>query len=263
VLGSAILAGTDTVRITVAFEAARPDSTRRRPLTPPRPACLPGRFRSDTLLVTTSGEPVALRVTPDSGAAALLVADGRLFSNRMVRETRAGEFTLGLVQGRYSRVLVDEYHQGFGPGGGIVGAARRWLASVPAGWAIIQLAVVGLIALLIGAIRFGPARHVLPRRRRSSLEHVHALATALAAADGRRVAVSLIVRGLRRRLARPGDGQAGDTDAWLAALEVRTRTPAGRDAARRLVTLTRTPAGAHSVREAALAVEVVWQDLTV
>jgi hypothetical protein len=221
-----------------------------------------GAYRVDTLLALATGEPVALRIHPDSGGVALLVADGGLFANRTVRETAAGEFTLGLVSGSFSHVIVDEYHQGFGPGGGMLGAARQWLVATPAGWAILQLGVAATLALLIGAIRFGPARHVIVRRRRSPLEHVHALATALAAAGGHEVAVSLVVRGLRRRLSHGGSAPGGSTVDWLEALPGRTRTPRGRDAAERLLTLTRGRADAHSVREAALAVEEVWQDLT-
>ncbi len=55
---------------------------------------------------------------------------------------------------------------------------------------------VGVIALLFGAVRFGPPRPAIPRKRRSPLEHVRALATALAAAHGHDVAVATIIRGL-------------------------------------------------------------------
>jgi hypothetical protein len=226
------------------------------------PTCSIGSFRADTLLALAGGEPVALRIWPDSGGVALLVADGGLFANRRIRETRAGEFTLGLVSGSFSHVIVDEYHQGFGPGGGMLGAARRWLVGTPAGWAILQLGIVATVALLLGAIRFGPARRVIQRRRRSPLEHVHALATALAAAGGHEVAVSLVVRGLRRRLSHGTGGQHGGSRDGHTALPGRTRTARGRAAAERLITLTRGPADAHSVREAAIAVEDVWQDLT-
>ena len=226
------------------------------------PVCSAGLYHADTLLALPTGEPVALRIQPDSGGVALLVADGGLFANRTIRETGAGEFTLGLVSGSFTRVIVDEYHQGFGPGGGMLRAARRWLVTTPAGWAIIQLGIVATIALLLGAIRFGPARRVIERRRRSPLEHVHALATALAAAGGHEVAVSLVVRGLRRRLSHGGNAPANATGDWLSALPGRTRTARGHAAAERLITLTRGRADAHSVREAALAVEDVWQDLT-
>lgn len=258
--GSAAYRRGDSLRVDFVLAPAGGDSARRSMAEGPE--CSVGRYGADTLLALTGGEPVALRIRPDSGGVALLVADGGLFANRRVRETAAGEFTLGLVSGSFSHVIVDEYHQGFGPGGGMLSAARHWLVTTPVGWAILQLGIVATIALLLGAIRFGPARHVVVRRRRSPLEHVHALATALAAAGGHEVAVSLVVRGLRRRLSHGGGAPGGSTVEWLAALPGRTRTARGHDAAERLNALTRGRADAQSVREAALAVEEVWQDLT-
>ncbi|HET9603492.1 MAG TPA: DUF4350 domain-containing protein [Gemmatimonadales bacterium] len=258
--GSAVYLQGDSVRVNFLLVPAEGNESQRT-LTD-APTCSAGSYHADTLLALAGGEPVALRVWPDSGGMALLVADGGLFANRAVRETRAGEFTLGLVSGSFTHVIVDEYHQGFGPGGGMLGAAWRWLVSTPAGWAMIQLGIVATIALLLGAIRFGPARRVIERRRRSPLEHVHALATALAAAGGHEVAVSLVVSGLRRRLSHGTSLPHGAARDWLVALPGRTRTAQGRAAAERLITLTHGPADAHSVREAAIAVEDVWQDLT-
>ena len=49
---------------------------------------------------------------PD-GRAVTLVADDRLFRNRTLRRTSAGELVLGLVAPRYRRVVVDEFHHGY------------------------------------------------------------------------------------------------------------------------------------------------------
>ena len=110
-------------------------------------------------------------------------------------------------------------------------------------------------------VRFGPVRSVIRRTRRSPLEHVRALATALQAARGHDVAVELLVRGLRRRLSR--DGRAGREPAadWLASLAERTRSPRARAAAVRLRELTRPRRSVDDVRAAANAVEDVWQEL--
>jgi len=224
-------------------------------------ACGPWPARAETLLVTSEGAPVALRLQPDSGAAVTLVADGGLFANRELRESTAGEFALSLVVGRAERLVVDEYHQGFGPGGGLLAAVRKWMTASPWGWAVAQLFVVAVIALLAGAIRFGPVRHVIPRARRSALEHVRALANALAAARGHDEAIALLIRGLRRRLARPGEPLRGRPGEWLDALADRVRTPASQQAVATLQSLSRGRADAEGVRRAAHAVEDLWQDL--
>jgi hypothetical protein len=257
--GSAVRVEGDS--IPVSFVLAAPDDSalaRHPPVVP----CGPVAYRADTVLVTTAGAPFLMRLHPADGGDVLAVADGRLFSNRVLRETRAGEFTLGLVVGRAPRLLADEYHQGFGPGGSMTRAAWTWLTHAPAGWVVLQLGAVAILALLFAAIRFGPARHVIERRRRSSLEHVHALATTLAAAGGHDAAVWLMVRGLRRRLSQPADVGRPQVTAWLRALPGRVRSARAREAAERLLTLTQGRADASSVRSAALAVEDVWQDLT-
>ena len=223
--------------------------------------CAVPATRADTVLATTDGRAVVLRLTAASGAAVTLVADGTLFSNRALRETRAGEFALGLIASRYRRVTFDEFHHGFGPSGSLAGAVWAWSLRSPWGWAAWQLLLAGLAALAASAIRFGPARRVIDRRRRSPLEHVHALANALAAARGHDVAIATQVRGLRRRLARGGGPQRGSVVTWLDDLAANVRTPRARAAVATLRSLTSSPQPAGAVLLAADAVEDVWEEL--
>ncbi len=222
----------------------------------------PAAATVDTLLRTTDGRPVAVRLRLQDGRTATLVADGRLFSNRALRETAAGPFVLGLVVPRYRRVVVDEYHHGFDASRSLSGATLDWTVRSPWGWAILQLAGVGLLALLASGVRFGPIRAGIERRRRSPLEHVRALATALAAARGHDVAVQLIVQGLRRRLSVTGRSAPGDAGRWLAGLEPAVQSPAGRAALTTLTAVTQRPASAEDVLHAADAVETLWEELT-
>ncbi|HEX2450253.1 MAG TPA: DUF4350 domain-containing protein [Gemmatimonadales bacterium] len=221
--------------------------------------------RADTLLRTGRGHPVAIRLGLESGASVTLVADDELFTNRVLRSTAGAPFVLRLVAGRYRRMLVDEYDHGFGPSGRLDQAVIAWVKQTPWGWAGLQLAVVGLLAVIVSGVRFGPVLHAIERRRRSPLEHVQALATALAAARGHAVAVRLLVQGLQRRLARGGPmagGERGDPAAWLAATAPRLRTPGGRQAADALLGLMRRPVSTANVVEAAELVETIWSDLT-
>jgi hypothetical protein len=249
-----------------------------RPLRPRAPdatpadtaACVaPMAARVDTLLRTAEGEPVALRLELGSGARATLVADDEIFANRRLRGSAGAPFVLRLVVGRYDRILVDEYDHGFGPSGRLDQAVIAWIKRTPWGWAGTQLAIVGLLVLIVSGARFGPVRRVIDRRRRSSLEHVRALATALAAARGHELAVRLLVRGLQRRLARgSATGATGaaadrrDPAEWLDATAPRLRTPAGRAAAGTLGELMRHPVSTAAVLQAAELVEIIWSDLT-
>lgn len=217
----------------------------------------------DTLLVTAGGRVAALRLTFDSGATHVtLVAPGDLFSNQRLRSDGDGVVPLRLLAQGYDAVWVDEYNQGFAAGGNLLGAVLGWSRRSPVGWIFWQLILVGLLALAATAVRFGP---VLPRpapSRRAASEHVHALAAALAAAQGSDVAVELMVRGLRRRLAPAGTAPAAAGREWLTRLRDHARHPRARRAVDLLLTLTRGRPDGNDVLAAANAVEDVWEDLT-
>jgi len=76
-----------------------------------------------------------------------LVSDAGLFRNRSMRETDAGVFALGLIDGKYDRVLFEEYHHGFGAAGSLATATIAWSRHSPWGWAAWQLAAVGVLAI--------------------------------------------------------------------------------------------------------------------
>jgi hypothetical protein len=213
-----------------------------------------------TLLGSSHGA-VAVRIDSAIGThAVILVADVGLFRNRTLRDNDAGVFALELLA-PYRRVIFDEYHHGYGPSGSLAAATLAWSRQSPWGWMVWQLAAVGLLALLFGAVRFGPAVAVIVRRRRSPLEHVDALATALSAARGHDQAIAAMVRGLRRRLAPPLLRSGGDWREWLRRLDHRTVTPAQRDALDTLLQLTTPGQPASSVLRSAHTVEDIWQNL--
>ena len=78
--------------------------------------CAPlGTARVDTLLRTPGGRPVALRLVYGGGGRVTLLADAVYVSNRALRETDAALAVLPWILGDHpSRVVFDEYHQGFG-----------------------------------------------------------------------------------------------------------------------------------------------------
>ncbi|MFI5235222.1 MAG: DUF4350 domain-containing protein [Gemmatimonadales bacterium] len=215
----------------------------------------------DTLLWTPSGAPVAVRIRVDSLTNVTLVADGHLFSNSALRESDAGPFTLGLVVPDYRMVYVDEYHQGYHGDRSLSGAVLGWSIHSPWGWGAWQLAIVGLLALFAAGIRFGPIVSGIERRRRSPIEHVRALATALAAARGHDVAVRLMIQGLRRRLSRDHRPRRQPVEEWLASLAAGVRTARAREAIGILQESIIPPQSADAVLRAAHAVEDVWLEL--
>jgi len=220
---------------------------------------------SRTLLKTTSGFTVARHLDFEGGGRVILLADSRYLSNTFLRNTDAGVVVLPLLLREHpSRVIFDEYHQGFGWGGSIYVAALAWMIRSPGGWMIIQGVAAGLLALAIAAVRFGPVRKLSAHRRRSPLEHLDALAVGLERAEGRRTAVQLIVSGLRRRLGRAGYrtlALAEQDQSWLDGLALAARSAEAHAAVSRLGTLSRKEGGDERVLGVATAVEDVWQAL--
>lgn len=221
----------------------------------PRPVAV------DTLLRTVRERPVVVRLTYPGDRVVTLVADDRLFRNRTLRYTTAGESVLGLVAPRYRRLVVDEFHHGYQLSGSLAGAALQWSTRSPWGWLVWQLAAVGVLALVASGVRFGPVRSAIERRRRSPMEHVRALATALAAARGHDVAVGLMIQGLRRRLSRTGRTAPADLQTWLEGLAPSVRTARGQQALDALTVMIQRPPDADSVLVAANAVETLWEEL--
>ena len=222
----------------------------------------------DTLLRSRTRRPIALRIwRADVDHRVILLADERLLSNRSLRRSDAGPFALRLLQGasgaRYRRVVFEEYHHGFGAQGSLAGAAVDWSRRSPWGWVAWQLAAVGLLALLFGAVRFGPPRPGIVRARRSPLEHVRALAVALSATRGHDEAIGAIVRGLRRRLS-VGSVRSGRSEwrEWLGQIERSSLSLDGQSALASLSELTRPGQPSASVLRAANAVEDLWRDLS-
>ncbi len=225
--------------------------------------------RSDTLVAAIDGRPVVLRQNYAGGGTITLASDVGWFRNQVWRDSDVPYVIMPLLAPplraeRRGRVVWDEYHQGFGRESQSMAAVTwDWMVHSPAGWAIFQLMAVGLMWLAVTAVRFGPPRSVIERRRRSPLEHLEALAAGLESASDSDTAVQRIVAGLRRRLSRAGHVGSTDLKAWLETLELATTTPRGRGSVRRLRHLITQRGGAFPERalDAAQAVEDVWEEL--
>ena len=175
-------------------------------------------------------------------------------------ELSLGPVVLGLFAEPYDVIVFNERVHGFGTAGSLGRALLRWSRRSPWGWAAWQLAIVGLLALLAGAVRFGPIRSLSSRRRRSPMEHVNALATALSARGGHDVAIAALIRGLRRRLA-PTQPAAADPGAWLRELVERAPTPTAKEQAGALLALSAPGQSGPAVLMAANAVEDLWEEM--
>jgi hypothetical protein len=223
---------------------------------------------TDTILRAKSGQGVLLRLhLQGSDGVMLLLSDASLIGTTAFAADELPEVIVGALLAASRKVIFDEYHH-LGPQGSMLRAAVAWTRRSPWGWSIWQLGFVGLLAFLAGAWRFGPIRAAIGRQRRSPLEHVRALATALAASNGHDVAIGALVRGLQRRLASSGaEARRGGRvarGAWVPFVErlaTRSPDPRARERAAHLAAFARPGQPDTAVREAANAVEDVWDAL--
>ncbi len=223
---------------------------------------VPAIERIDTLVVTEAGQLVAARLYPAGEPGTVtLVSDVNLFRNRTLRDTEAGPVVLDLVVGRFGRVWFDEYHHGYLSGGSLVNWTIRWTRESPWGWLAWHVSVVGLLALGFAAIRFGPPIASIDRRRRSVAEHARALAFALRAAGGHRIAIGVLIDGLRRRLTPGSRVSPALRSEWLAHLGTGAASLRVEQLSRRLQSLDREPGSEPAALETANIVEDLWTEM--
>ncbi len=226
---------------------------------------VPSPVKVDSLLLTVDGAVAATKREYQGGGSVLALADSRLLSNRVLKETDIGVVILPWFLDRAGRsVVFDEYHHGFGEGGSIFVAAWSWMRQDPGGWMMLQLAFAGLVALFATAIRFGPTMSLVERRRRSALEHLDALAVGLERARSYDVAARLITGGLRRRLTAGGavlQKPTAECQGWLESLARAAPTAEARASVERLGRLLQHRNGNEHVLAIAATVEDVWEAL--
>ena len=103
---------------------------------------------------------------------------------------------------RRTWLLFDEYHQGHGVQPGTVRAVVVFFSDTSEGHVLAQLAIAGLLFLVMRMPRLVPPAPEGAIERRSPIEHVDALARAYVQVGATKTATQRLVRGLRRRLDR-------------------------------------------------------------
>jgi len=174
------------------------------------------RMPREVLLRDGRGDLVAARL-PHGAGELLLLSDVDGLTNAKLADAGAMLLVARMLAyvARGEPLYFDEYHHGFDARQSLPRATAGFLARTDLGWGIVQMMLVLAGALAAAGVRLGSPLEPATARRRSSLEHVDALAAAYRGAGARRRAAHLLREGLRLRVRLPS---AAALDDWLDAL---------------------------------------------
>jgi len=179
------------------------------------------------LYVHAKHEHPEIAILPMKRGAVVAIADPTFLRNDVLRRIAGAVLAVRVFESvdaeRRSRIVFDEYHQGFGEKTTQLDVLEEALFETSWGRAIVQIAAAGLLYLLVIGVR--PIAPISRARyeRRSPLEHVGALSRAYEAIGATGLAAQRLVRGIRRRHPFGTTAQLSDAD-YLALL--RRRLPA-------------------------------------
>ena len=198
-----------------------------------------------TPLTAGGGEGTSLGWLPLGAGDVLVIADGEELANRSLEEsviaitvTRA---VVDLLEG--DTLVFSEYHQGLAGGGGLVRASVALAAGLPVGRIFLHLAATGALLLLLVGRRFGGPLPPAPTPRRSTVEHVDAVAHIYRAGRSYRAVARHLIRSAARRMRLPAG--ADSPEALLRRWAARPDLAGPASAA--LTTLDAEPPDLHTL----------------
>lgn len=179
------------------------------------------------LYVHAKHEHPEIAVIPMQRGAVVAIGDPSFMRNDVLRRTAGAVLAVRVLESvdsaRQSRVVFDEFHQGYGDETTELDVLQEALFETTWGRAAVQLAVAGLLYLLVIGVRPIAPTSRAKYERRSPLEHVGALSRAYETIGATGLAAQRLVRGIRRRHPFGTTGQLSDA-GYLALL--RQRLPA-------------------------------------
>ena len=132
----------------------------------------------------------------------VVIPDAEAFSNRRLRASHNAVWLVQLcTTWGNGRVLIDEFHQGFGTKRGLLSLLGLFLQT-PWGWVCAQLVLAGACYVFGPLRRFGRVADPPPLPRHDPLEMLAARGSLFASAKAKRLVVELIHQHLQYRLSK-------------------------------------------------------------
>ena len=225
-------------------------------------------FASVPLADSTQRLPVAVGF-PYGRGRIVAMSDPDLLRNDVLRvcrwaldvvAVRALEYLTARPSSARTRIVFDEYHQGYGEHPGSLGAVGHYFARTSSGRALLQVIAAALVLMVAMGVRPVPPRAPGIVERRSPLEHVDALAHAYARVGATRTVAMRLLHGVRRRVEPRMRGTARSDEALLdTALARQPRLAEDVAIVRRAL---EQPVSTHDLDRAAEALDHIESSLT-
>lgn len=169
----------------------------------------------------------------------LFIADGREVSNAALADSEVAlTATRAVVDLLGDETLAfSEYHLGVGSSQGLVRESIDMASDLPVGRIFLHLLATAAILLVLSGRRFGDPLPPPPAPRRSTVEHVNAVAHIYRAARSDRTVAAHLVRAAARRAGLPLDADGAEEALRGWSRRPRLAEPAGTA----LVALVATP----------------------
>jgi len=131
-------------------------------------------------------------VVEEERGRVIMIADPSLFTNLHLREGDHARLALDILLTHLGdgRLLIDEYHHGYGRVTSVAAYVSESDAFVP----LLQVALLLVVLWAAAGRRFGPARPLLRETERSSMEYVRAMAQLFQRVKARRLALESVLR---------------------------------------------------------------------
>jgi len=180
----------------------------------------------------------------------LLLGTPDILTNQQLGEADNARLALDLAARAPAggHITFDEFHHGFltaAPSNGATPDLTALLFTTPAGWAVLYLAALVLLALALNGQRLGPAIAARAESGRASVEYIVAMAGLLRLADSSAATLAHYQRQCQRALARR---YGVDVDLPLATF-IQALEAAGAPDTARIATLLHPPGSRLHPRE--------------
>lgn len=153
-------------------------------------------------------DTVGLRIAeyPIHTGSLVLLSDSSFLANESLGQADNAVLAVNLIahalhNASAPTLLFDEYHFAYDGQHRGMGILSTLLVTTPAGWAVLCLALAGILLLLYKGRQFGPRRDLVTETRRSKMDYIEAVGATYCAAQAQDLTLRIIYQNVKQKLA--------------------------------------------------------------